>query len=328
MYYPYDAAQEQQQQQQQQQPPLQQQQQQQDQYPQQQQQHAVPPLTSWPYAGPQYGVTAAPTQPYTGSVGDGAQSSSQYYDPYAPSTANGTEAYNTYYQAPAYPQQPQQQQQEYQRPLQQQQYQQPPIQPQPQTQPQPQPQPQQGQRQQSSSLQQAGVSPPPQSLAGPVPSVNSHAPVSSARPPTQQTVQQQYQPPRLTTTGSSNNSSVQDRCASPIGKCARAPPRRSVDLKSAPNPRRDIPQKATTEEFRTSSGQMPLSACGFIAIDDGNANPKFFRPTTSSVPAEERLVRDSKVPFGAVLAPLCHTLHPREAVPVVEGRPPVRCHRC
>lgn len=62
-------------------------------------------------------------------------------------------------------------------------------------------------------------------------------------------------------------------------------------------------------------------------MDDGNANPKCFRPTMSCIPHEDSFVKESGVPLAAVIAPLSH-LQPEEVVPVVSGRPPVRCKRC
>nr|CCC89628.1 unnamed protein product [Trypanosoma congolense IL3000] len=109
---------------------------------------------------------------------------------------------------------------------------------------------------------------------------------------------------------------------------ARPIPKRSVDLRKAPNPRRDIPRDLENNVVSNSAGQFPLSVCDFVGIDDGNANAKFFRPTTAAVPETDSLVKDSRVPFGAVLAPLCRPLDQREEVPVVSGHPPVRCNRC
>lgn len=101
-----------------------------------------------------------------------------------------------------------------------------------------------------------------------------------------------------------------------------------MDLASAPNPSRDIHYTDLPKEYATSTANPPLSTIDFIGVDDGNANPKFFRPTAGSAPAEDRLVKDSFLPFGAVISPLCQPLHPEEQVPVIRDRPPVRCHRC
>ncbi|ESL07928.1 protein transport protein Sec24C [Trypanosoma rangeli SC58] len=288
-------------------------------YPQGQQQQqptqAVPSLTSWPqYTHPQYGAAPPPAATATATadaalVNNGAAMPAQYHDPYAFAPINGVQDHSNYYPVPNYAQQPQPP------PLM---PQQPPMPPQHQIQP---------QQQQTAGAVAASV--PALPFTGAAPALSSRTDAGGSGLPTARQVEQtQQRRPSVGSFSPTHSFSQREQCASPIGRCARPPPKRSVDLKSAPNPRRDIPQRLGTEEIYTSSGQLPLSATGFIAVDDGNANPKFFRPTANSVPAEERLVKDSNVFFGAVLAPLCRPLHPREEVPLVEGRPPVRCHRC
>ncbi|PWV05149.1 putative protein transport protein Sec24C [Trypanosoma cruzi] len=319
MYYPYGGAQQQQQ-------LLDQQQQNYYYYPQGQQEQAGVPPTSWQqYTNPQHG--GAPPAAPAGAMHNGVQLPGQYHDPYVSATPNGVQSYSNYYPTPNYPQQQQQQQ-----PL-------PPPPPAPQMHPQ-QPQLPQQQVQQyphqdatttttdATTTNNAAASASLISSTGAIPFANSQTDASGMQLPTQQHAYQAQQRQQTGAFPSGNYPRQQEQCNSVVGRCARPPPRRSVDLKSAPNPRRDISQKPGNQEIQTSSGQLPLSATGFLAVDDGNASPKFFRPTTNSVPAEERLVKDSKIFFGAVLAPLCRPLYPREEVPLVEGRPPVRCFRC
>ncbi|ORC85753.1 putative protein transport protein Sec24C [Trypanosoma theileri] len=329
MYYPYGGAQ----QPQQPQPPGQST----PQYHPQQQQSPPPtmfgqmpgPSPSWNEYGNQQYTPAIPlstTTTTTSNTNANTAGAGVYQDPYTSAAGvNGLHDYNsTYYQTSNQPQQ-----QSYHN------YQQPPPQQQQQQQ-QPLPPQQQMQGMQTQSPQSAAVPSPMPHVGGP-PLMASNLPQRGAPIPSTDPVQQNRQPLTPTTdafsntynnNNNNNSTSQRDRCVTPIGKYARIPPKRQVDLKSAPNPRRDISQKPEEHEYRTSSGQMPMSVFDFVAIDDGNASAKFFRPTTCSIPSEERLVKDSKVSFGAVLAPLCRPLHPSEEVPIVEGRPPARCHRC
>ncbi|GET89233.1 protein transport protein sec24C, putative [Leishmania tarentolae] len=116
----------------------------------------------------------------------------------------------------------------------------------------------------------------------------------------------------------------------PLRALARQPPARVVNVRSVPNPERSIPRNSGAPmEYLTCTNEPPYATVDFIGIDNGNANSKFFRPSMLCAPGEERLVKDSHIPFGAILSPLCQPLHKKEVVPVVKhARPPVRCHRC
>ncbi|AAZ10156.1 protein transport protein Sec24C, putative [Trypanosoma brucei brucei TREU927] len=104
----------------------------------------------------------------------------------------------------------------------------------------------------------------------------------------------------------------------------RPPPRRAVDLVKAPNPNECVPPSSDSLMSNHSNLQFPSGADANIS----NASVKFFRPTMKWVPASANLVKDSRVPFGAVIAPLCQPVDPQEEVPCVSGYPPVRCQRC
>ncbi|CBZ27704.1 putative protein transport protein Sec24C [Leishmania mexicana MHOM/GT/2001/U1103] len=116
----------------------------------------------------------------------------------------------------------------------------------------------------------------------------------------------------------------------PLRALARQPPTRIVNVCSVPNPERSIPRKSGAPiEYLTCTNEPPYATVDFLGLDNGNANSKFFRPSMLCAPGEERLVKDSHIPFGAILSPLCQPLHNKEVVPLVkQPKPPVRCHRC
>ncbi|XQJ27600.1 protein transport protein Sec24C, putative [Leishmania guyanensis] len=116
----------------------------------------------------------------------------------------------------------------------------------------------------------------------------------------------------------------------PLRPLARQPPARVVNVRAVPNPERSIQRSSGAPvEYLTCTNEPPYATVNFVGLDNGNANSKFFRPSMLCAPGEERLVKDSHVPFGAILAPLCQPLHNKEVVPLVkQPKPPVRCHRC
>ncbi|KAK7200319.1 protein transport protein Sec24C [Novymonas esmeraldas] len=111
---------------------------------------------------------------------------------------------------------------------------------------------------------------------------------------------------------------------------ARPPPARIVNVRAVPNPERSIQRSSGAPvEYLTCTNEPPFATVDFLGLDNGNANPKFFRASTLCAPAEERLVKDSHIPFCAILAPLSQPLHNKEMVPLVrQSQPPARCHRC
>ncbi|KAG8347722.1 Sec23 Sec24 zinc finger Sec23 Sec24 trunk domain [Trypanosoma vivax] len=267
------------------------------------------------------GATGAPVPswPTTSSVGAGGQSLSQYYDPYAASTTSAGALYSSCTNGTTYPYAQQQQQQQQYAQMQATQY--------------PTSYPQQTAPQYVSapSVQQ-GPSTATTSYTGhPLPSSTTQNFVQQQQQHEQHQqeqyyTQQQYGQQSGTSVQNANNAYRPQPAPTPL--YARPPPRRAVDLKNVPNPHRDISRYPPNQEVCNSSGQFPPSVCGFIGIDDGNASAKFMRFTTTSVHAEGRMVKESFLPLGAVLAPLCRPLHEREEVPIASGRPPVRCRRC
>ncbi|KAK4048375.1 COPII coat Sec23p-Sfb3p heterodimer component [Microbotryomycetes sp. JL221] len=83
---------------------------------------------------------------------------------------------------------------------------------------------------------------------------------------------------------------------------------------------------------RTSA---PLSTTDFIAIDQGNCNPRFLRMTTYNLPNSDDLTLASQIPLGLIVQPFAQVRQEEQEVPVVDfsqteggqGGPP-RCQRC
>ncbi|KAG5477269.1 hypothetical protein LSCM4_04487 [Leishmania orientalis] len=174
----------------------------------------------------------------------------------------------------------------------------------------------------------ASAYPPPRSAPAAATTASDQSPVPfSARPDpsTQQLPPRQTRPysdslPETATRGSSR----------PLRALARQPPARVVNVRTVPNPERSIQRDTGTPlEYLTCTNEPPYATVDFLGLDNGNANSKFFRPSMLCAPGEERLVKDSHIPFGAILAPLCRPLYDKELVPLVkQPKPPVRCHRC
>ncbi|GAA6061825.1 hypothetical protein JCM10212_001131 [Sporobolomyces blumeae] len=85
------------------------------------------------------------------------------------------------------------------------------------------------------------------------------------------------------------------------------------------------------EPYMTCSRMAaPLSNTDFVAIDQGNCNPRFLRVTTYNLPLSDDLAVASQLPLGLVVQPFAQ-LRPEEgSIPVVdfgESGPP-RCERC
>jgi protein transport protein SEC24 len=77
-------------------------------------------------------------------------------------------------------------------------------------------------------------------------------------------------------------------------------------------------------------GKYPAAMSNFIAIDEGNASPRFMRATLRCVPAAKEMLRSTQLPFAVEVTPMADVAVGELAVPVVdfgvEG--PVRCKAC
>ncbi|KPI87259.1 putative protein transport protein Sec24C [Leptomonas seymouri] len=178
-----------------------------------------------------------------------------------------------------------------------------------------------GTTRQASAPQPTALSPYSTSAGtGPAPEGGAYPQPNRTAVPAQQ---QQQQP----APGNVNSNSSGRDIQRPL---ARNPPNRVVNVRLVPNPERSIVRNTgSPQEYLTCTNEPPLATDDFIGVDNGNSNTKFFRPSMLCTPAQERLLKDSHVPFGAILAPLSQQLYNKEMVSVVKrSSAPTRCHRC
>ncbi|SCV67581.1 BQ2448_5192 [Microbotryum intermedium] len=74
----------------------------------------------------------------------------------------------------------------------------------------------------------------------------------------------------------------------------------------------------------------PLSTTEFVAIDQGNCNPRFMRMTTYNLPVTDDLATASQLPLGFVVQPFAMLREEEGGVPLIESgeNRPARCQRC
>jgi len=77
----------------------------------------------------------------------------------------------------------------------------------------------------------------------------------------------------------------------------------------------------------------PLAALPFVAHDEGNATPRFVRPTLHHIPANKETLAYTKVPMGVFVSPMAAPEPGEAPVPLVDlttaaGVGPPRCGRC
>ncbi|KAF9959754.1 COPII coat Sec23p-Sfb3p heterodimer component [Mortierella alpina] len=84
--------------------------------------------------------------------------------------------------------------------------------------------------------------------------------------------------------------------------------------------------------FMTSSRvhATPLASSDFMAVDEGNCNPRFFRMTTYNIPNTEDLLNTSQLPMGLVIQPLAKLRADEAPIETVDfgESGPARCRRC
>ncbi|KAG0377736.1 COPII coat Sec23p-Sfb3p heterodimer component [Mortierella sp. AD032] len=84
--------------------------------------------------------------------------------------------------------------------------------------------------------------------------------------------------------------------------------------------------------FITSSKTLitPLASSDFMAIDEGNCNPRYFRMTTYNVPNTEDLLSTAQMPMGLVIQPLAKLRSDEAPIETVDfgDAGPARCRRC
>jgi len=130
----------------------------------------------------------------------------------------------------------------------------------------------------------------------------------------------QYTPLQSISSGSANPSS---QSSSKPGSSPR------INPKQIPSPTTMDHNRIT--KYNTSTNQTPPSVCApFLAIDDGNCNPRYMRSTLYTVPITSDLLSTSKIPFGVLIQPLAEPAPGEEAIPIVDmgATGPLRCQRC
>ncbi|GAA6019532.1 hypothetical protein JCM11491_001327 [Sporobolomyces phaffii] len=116
----------------------------------------------------------------------------------------------------------------------------------------------------------------------------------------------------------------------------RIPPKQRIRIDPDHIPSPVAVQEADQSLYRVepyltcSRTAAPLSNTEFVAIDQGNCNPRFLRMSTYNLPLSDDLAVASQLPLGLVVQPFAQ-LRPEEgSIPVVdfgETGPP-RCERC
>ncbi|GAA6001017.1 uncharacterized protein JCM10292_006332 [Rhodotorula paludigena] len=90
-------------------------------------------------------------------------------------------------------------------------------------------------------------------------------------------------------------------------------------------------QMYQVEPYMTCSRHpAPLATTDYVAIDQGNCNPRFIRMTTYNLPTTDDLAGAAQIPLGLVVQPFA-ALRPEEGpIPVVDfgEMGPPRCDRC
>ena len=74
----------------------------------------------------------------------------------------------------------------------------------------------------------------------------------------------------------------------------------------------------------------PPSIIPFVAVDQGNATPKFARLTLNNIPASSDALNSTAIPLGLVLQPLAPKVEGEQEIPVIDFGDvgPPRCRRC
>lgn len=102
-------------------------------------------------------------------------------------------------------------------------------------------------------------------------------------------------------------------------------------IPSIPRLRESVSQYYLTHVYPTFERHVPPPASvQFVAIDQGNASPKFMRLTINNIPSTADALSSTGLPLGLLLQPLAPLQHGELEIPVLdfgETGPP-RCHRC
>ncbi|KAK0713064.1 hypothetical protein B0T26DRAFT_741913 [Lasiosphaeria miniovina] len=160
------------------------------------------------------------------------------------------------------------------------------------------------------------------SLAGITPQMNQFpAPVNSY-----------FNPPVASTAEFATRSGLGEAVPSPTVVPASGQTKVSPDeMPSVPISRDSVQQYFLSNVYPTFERLVPPPATvSFVAIDSGNASPKFARLTLNNLPATAEGLRSTALPLGLLLQPLAPLQAGELAIPVLDFGDvgPPRCHRC
>ncbi|RKF58817.1 Uncharacterized protein C4.03c [Erysiphe neolycopersici] len=102
-------------------------------------------------------------------------------------------------------------------------------------------------------------------------------------------------------------------------------------IPSIPRLRDSISQYYLTHVYPTFERHVPPPAnVQFVAIDQGNASPKFMRLTINNIPSTADALGSTGLPLGLLLQPLAPLQHGELEIPVLDfgDTGPPRCQRC
>lgn len=102
-------------------------------------------------------------------------------------------------------------------------------------------------------------------------------------------------------------------------------------IPSVPRSRDAISQYYLKNIYPTFEHHVPPPACvSFVALDQGNASPKFTRLTFNNIPSTAEALASTGMPLGLVLQPLAPQQPGELEIPVLDFGEigPPRCHRC
>lgn len=150
--------------------------------------------------------------------------------------------------------------------------------------------------------------------------------------------QQQQQDPRYAQVANSHGN-LHEAPPHAAGQQAKLNPSGSgrIDVDQIPSPiavqaanQHKLDAEAEGMYYTCSRMEVPLSTTQFVAVDQGNATPRFVRMTTYALPATDDLASSSNIPIGMVIQPFAQSGPGEEPVQCVdfgEAGPP-RCKDC
>eukprot|EP01094_Clydonella_sp_ATCC50884_P002851 TRINITY_DN12187_c0_g2_i1.p1 TRINITY_DN12187_c0_g2~~TRINITY_DN12187_c0_g2_i1.p1 ORF type:complete len:1112 (-),score=276.26 TRINITY_DN12187_c0_g2_i1:193-3528(-) len=176
--------------------------------------------------------------------------------------------------------------------------------------------------------QQHGAGYPPQQVSGGYPpQTQPHHPPH--QPHQQQQHQQQHQQQRAPSGQPAYGGQyVNANAGRPQGQGHR------IDPHAIPSPVATVQaayEAGAPAQFHTRVNQQPPPPdVPFVTVDEGNAGPRFLRPTTYTLPVSRAVAEQCRLPLGVVVQPLAEPQEGEEPVPVVDmgACGPVRCTRC